>query len=263
LENNRLRDKNRAMKKQYLALTCLVACLLRPAQFSFAAPSPQIPSKIRVMIFTGGHEFEREPFEKLFKDNPEIACRWAEHPNAQALLKAEAAKDYDVLLLYDMYQEISDEAKADFVARLKEGKGLVVLHHAIASYQNWPEYRKIIGARYYLEKTMVDGVEKPRSAYKHDMHFKIQVADRDHPITRGLNDYEIHDETYKWFDVARECHPLLVTDEPESNRVIAWTRNYEGARVVYIQSGHDHFAYENPNFQLLLKQAIRWAANRN
>ena len=219
-------------------------------------------NRIRVLLVTGGHDFERAPFFKLFEDNPEISYRAVEHPNAQALLKAEAAKAYDVLVLYDMYQPITEEAKADFLARLKEGKGLVVLHHAIASYQHWPEYARIIGARYYLENTTVDGVEKPRSAYKHDMDFRVHVADPNHPITQGVQDFALHDETYKGFDVAPECHPLLTTDEPESNRVIAWTKNYGGARVVYLQSGHDHSAYDNPNFQRLLKQAIRWAAGK-
>ena len=92
------------------------------------------------------------------------------------------------------------------------------------------------------------------------MRFKIQIADRNHPVTLGVTDFEMHDETYKWFDVAPDSHPLLITDEPESNRIIAWTRTYEAARVIYLQSGHDHFAYENPNYQRLLQQAIRWAA---
>jgi type 1 glutamine amidotransferase len=218
---------------------------------------------ISLLVVTGGHDFEHDPFFKLFKDNSDITYRAVEHPNAHALLKADAAKQYDVLVLYDMYQPISDEAKADFLARLKEGKGLVVLHHAIASYQHWPEYAKIVGARYYLEKTVVDGVDKPRSAYKHDMHFRVHVADPRHPITKGVQDFDIHDETYKWFDVAPDCHALLTTDEPESNKVIAWTKTYGPARIVYFQSGHDHFAYENPNYQRLLKQAIEWAAARN
>lgn len=218
--------------------------------------------KIRVLVVTGGHDFEQEPFFKLFKDNPEISYRAVEHPNAHAELKADAAKDYDVLVFYDMHQEISQEAKADFLARLKEGKGLVVLHHAIADYQQWPEYAKIIGARYYLEKTMVEGVEKPRSAYKHDMHFTIHVADPKHAVTRGVKDFEIHDETYNLFDVAKGNHVLLTTEEPESHHVIGWAKTYRKARVVYLQSGHDHFAYENPNYQQILKQAIHWTARR-
>src|SRR5207245_7000567 len=180
----------------------------------------QSSDKIHVLVVTGGHDFEHELFFKLFKDNPEITFQTAEHPNAHALLKPEAAKQYDVLVVYDMWQNITDEAKADSVARLKEGKGLVALHHAIGSYQQWPEYWKIVGARYYMQKTNVDGVEKLRSAFKHDMHFKIHVADPDHPVTRGVKDFDMHDETYKWFDVASDSHPLLTTDEPESNKVI-------------------------------------------
>ncbi len=218
--------------------------------------------KTRVLLVTGGHDFEREPFFKMFKDNPNITFKAVEHPNAHALLKADAAKDWDVLLLYDMHQEISDDAKADFVARLKEGKGLVVMHHAIASYQKWPEYAKIIGARYYLEKEVVNGVEKARSAYQHGVNFKLHIEDPNHPVVKGLQDFAILDETYKLFDVYDDCHPLLTTDEPLSNKVVAWSKTYGPARVVYIQLGHDHFAYENPSLRRLVDQAIAWVAKK-
>ena len=168
-----------------------------------------------------------------------------------------------MLVLYDMHQEITEEAKADFLARLKEGKGLVVLHHAIASYQKWPEYAKIIGARYYLAPTVVDGVKKAALCFT-STEFKSRCTSpiRSIPSCRGIQDYVIHDETYKLFDVADECHPLLTTDEPLSNKVIGWAKTYAGARVVYLQSGHDHFAYENPNYRQILRQAIRWTAQK-
>src|SRR5215471_5976323 len=123
----------------------LLAILFSWCSLMAADPSGGSSQKIRVLVVTGGHDFEKEPFYKLFKDNPDITYRAAEHPNAQELLKADAAKDYDVLVFYDMHQEITAEAKADFLARLKEGKGLVVLHHAIADYQAWPDYAKVIG----------------------------------------------------------------------------------------------------------------------
>jgi type 1 glutamine amidotransferase len=236
----------------------LLAWLVASAADAAKAP----PDKIRVLVVTGGHGFEKEPFFKLFKENSDVTFQAVEHPNAYASLKAEAARQWDVLVLYDMQATIPEEAKADFVARLKEGKGLVVLHHALCAYQHWPEYAKIIGGQYYLDKTVVDGVERPASSYKHDMDFKIHVADTNHPVTRGLKDFETHDETYFGFGVGGDCHPLLTTDEPTSGKVIAWSKTYEAARVVYIQSGHDHSGYENPNFQRLLKQAIRWTARR-
>lgn len=220
-------------------------------------------SKIRVLIVTGGHDFEHDAFFKVFKDNPEITFQAAEHPHAHDLLKPESAREYDVLVAYDMHQEISDAAKLDLLAWLKAGKGFVVVHHAIASYQHWPEYSRIIGAHYYLEKTTVEGVEKPRSTYQHGMHFKIHIVDPDHPVTLGLKDFEIHDEVYNLFDVAPDVHILLTTDEPQSNKVIGWAKMYGPARVVYLQSGHDHFAYEDSNYQQLVKNAIRWTARKD
>jgi type 1 glutamine amidotransferase len=251
------------MKTSRIFLGLLVAFVLFSRLVASAADAAKAPpEKIRVLVVTGGHGFEKEPFFKLFKDNPDITVQAVEHPNAYPSLKADAAKQWDVLVLYDMQANIPDDAKEDFVARLKEGKGLVVLHHALCSYQHWPEYAKIIGGQYYMEKTVLDGVEHPASSYKHDMDFKIQVADTNHPVTRGLKDFETHDETYLGFGVGSESHPLLTTDEPTSSKVIAWSKTYEAARVVYIQSGHDHSGYENPNFQRLLRQGIRWVARR-
>ena len=217
---------------------------------------------LRVLVVTGGHDYATNQFRKMFQDTEGLTVQTAEHPSAHALLTAEAAKSWDVLVLYDMWQPITDEAKADFVARLKEGKGLVALHHSLANYQKWPEYERIIGGRYNLEKRTVDGVERPPSTYKHDMQFRVNVANHQHPVTTGISDFDIHDETYGAFDVTPQAHALLATDEPTSGKTIAWARNYEAARVVYIQLGHDQMAYENPNYRKLVANAIRWVARR-
>jgi uncharacterized protein len=250
------------MKMRSVLFAAALGLLLSPAHLTAASPRPLSP-KIRVLVVTGGHPFEKEPFFKLFEDNPDITYQAVEHPNAHALLKAAAARQYDVIVTYDFNQKISEEAKADFVARLKDGKGLVVLHHAIVAYPTWPEYNAIIGAHYYLAPTNIHGVLKPRSASKEGLDFRIHIADPNHPVARGLSDFDVHDETYQGFDLARECRPLLTTDEPTSNRVIAWAKSYKGARVVYIQSGHDYHAYQNPNYRQLLRQAIRWTARKN
>ena len=238
-------------------LSGLILCVL----LAGGCTAPNSPAhKIRVLLVTGGHGFERKGFLQLFETNLDISLQTVEHTNLPPLLKMDAARRYDVLVLYDYWQDISEEMKSDFVARLKEGKGLVVLHHALCSYQDWPEYRRIVGGRYYLKRAVVDGVEKSPSTYQHGRHFVIHVVDRNHPVTRGVEDFEMHDETYKGFDCTADVHPLLMTDDPESSKVIAWSKTYEAARVVFIQSGHDYFAWDNPNYQRLLKQAIRWVA---
>ena len=52
----------------------------------------------------------------------------------------------------------------------------------------------------------------------------------------------------------------LTTDEPTSTPKIGWAHTYGKSRVFYMALGHDHFAYENPNYRQLVHQAIRWVA---
>lgn len=227
------------------------------------------PGKIRVLIITGGHSFETNAFFEMFKANPDITFEAVTQPAADAALRPELAQRFDVLVRYDMWQPISDQGKTNLLSFLASGRGMVCLHHSIANYQDWLEWPRIIGGRYYLKKTVVDGVEKPQSIWKHDVRFTVRVADAHHPVTRGVSDFEIHDETYGLFDMAADSHLLLTTDEPTSAKHIGWARTYTApwpnsrpARVVYLQLGHDRFAYQNPNYQRLVRQAIAWVAGR-
>ena len=215
----------------------------------------------RVLVVTGGHGFEREPFQQMFKDNPDITFTMVDHPQAHAQFKTEAAMAYDVVVLYDMWQKIDATAKADFTQMVASGKGVVALHHCLGGYQDWPEYEKIIGGLYLLQPRTVDGKQQPASIYQEGLDLKVKVADAAHPVTAGVAaEFAIHDETYGKFSILPDSHPLLTCDAPSSDRVIGWCRTYGKARVVCLQGGHDHFAYANPEFRKLLANAIRWTA---
>jgi len=221
------------------------------------------PAKLRALVVTGGHSFEQEPFLDLFKSFSDVTFTHVEHTNADALLTPAGAKGFDVLVFYDMWQKIDEAAKADYAKLATGGKGFVVLHHAIANYNEWDGYAELLGARYYLRPKNINGVAKARSQYQHDVQIKVKVADPRHPVTRGVPDFVIHDETYKGFDVANDVQLLLRTDEPLSGPVIGWAKQNGKSRWVFIQLGHDHFAYENPNYRQLVHQAIRWVAWSN
>lgn len=208
----------------------------------------------RIMIITGGHEFEREPFFDMFREMPGVEYQELIHPGVNGLYNSPLMEQFDVLLFYDMYQEIDDVQKAAFIKLLEKGKGVVFLHHSLASYQAWDEFEKIIGGRY-----IESGTDQETSTYQHDVEFTVQVADENHPITKGIKDFVIHDEVYGNFRVRPEVQPILETSHPESGAIIGWTNYYGKSRIVYIQPGHDHHGYENPDFQRLLKQALDWA----
>ncbi len=245
------------MKKLILALAlCLTLGITLTTNMVLAA------DPIRVLIVTGGHEFERDPFFAAFKSMEGITCEEVQHPKFHERLKAEAAQKYDVILLYDLWQDISEEAKADFVSLLKSGKGLVATHHCIASYQKWDEYTKIIGGKYHLEPYKVNGVEKPASTYKHDVNLKVHVVDSNHPITKGMKDFEIMEETYGKFTVEPGVRPLLTTTEPTCGPIIGWEHKYGNSKVAYIMLGHDGKAFQNPNYRQVIRQTIFWAAGK-
>ncbi|MHC4151805.1 MAG: ThuA domain-containing protein [Planctomycetota bacterium] len=170
--------------------------------------------------------------------------------------------DYDVMVLYNMTQEISTERQKNFVKLLNQGIGVVALHHSNGSFQQWPEYTKIIGTKYYFETMEQDGVVHEQSQGKNGLDLTIHIQDRNHPITKDIRDFQIQDEVYKKCSFEKDNHVLLTTDHPESDKPICWVREYAGARVCYIQSGHGPKAYKNDNYSLLVTRAVSWSAGK-
>lgn len=219
----------------------------------FFSSLSQAQTSQRVLIVTGGHDFEREAFFDIFRDMPEVEFQEVSQPQANQLYDSQLIDSFDVLLFYDMVQDIDEIQKAAFLNMLKEGKGMVFLHHSLVSYQEWDEFEQIIGGRYFLS-----GQDQDSSTYRHDVEIPVKVIPDDHPVTTGLNDFTIHDEVYGNFKVLPRVHPLLSTTHPESGNIIGWTNTYGNSRIVYLQLGHDRYAYENPNYRRLLQQAIAW-----
>ena len=68
----------------------------------------------------------------MFEAMPGIQWTEAMQPSANDLWTEDEARKYDVIVLYDLVQEISEGQKQNMVRLLKEeGKGLVGLHHCI------------------------------------------------------------------------------------------------------------------------------------
>jgi hypothetical protein len=231
--------------------------------FAISLSAAEKPSKeIRVLVITGGHDYHKEKFNEMLSSLGEnISFRIAELPAAFNMFLPANRSSYDVLVFYHMWQSITPEQAQAFSECIREGKPLVALHHSICAFDDWPEYYKIIGGKYFHKPTVVDGKEYPACSYRHDLHFTVKIADNDHPVTQGLNDFEVFDETYKGYYVEPGVKPLLTTTESSSTPIVGWTKNYGRARVVTIQSGHDTPTFENPHYRRLLRQAVEWVCS--
>lgn len=246
------------MSRTCVALSIgLLVSWLTPCFAADVPAPPERPDKIRVLLITGGHAFEQEPFLKVFAA-PDFTVKEVTQPDAQKYFAPDKAGEYDVMVWYDLYQDISEDARKNLVDTLQKGKGLVALHHCVASYQDWPEAKKIIGCRYFLK----DKGGHPDSKYTHGQKLQVGIANPQHPITRFMKGFEITDETYNEMDMLPGVTPLLTADNPNSEKMVGWTHTYGKSPVATIILGHDHIAYENPGFLRAVQQSVRWAAGR-
>jgi len=235
-----------SMRRLYLILTLVLA-----ANFSFSA------GKLNVLIVTGGHDFDKKSFFEMFDTFKNISYKELTHPEAYHQLAQIDPASFDAVVFYDMPPSIKDEEKNVFNILVKEGKGLLFLHHSLCSMQDWNEYKLFTGGKYYEKKK---DETFGASFYQHDVKLTIHILENAHPVTLGIKDFEILDEVYGNLEVLPGVQPLLSTNHPKSNRIIGWTFKKENSRVVYIQTGHDKNAYFNPNYQRLVKQAIAYVA---
>jgi len=217
---------------------------------------------IKAVVVTGGHGFEKEPFFEVFKGHDDISYVNVDVKNGAGLFDDISNWDYDVIVLYNMSRTITPRQQANFRKLLDDGVGLFMTHHAMGAWNDWDEYRRIVGTKFFLKDAELDGRQWKRSTYKHGVDIKVHVEDKGHTITRGMKDFVIHDETYNGCWMARDNHVLLSTAEPSSNREICWVRSYGKARICGLELGHDSKAYANENYRRLIAMGIRWCAGR-
>jgi uncharacterized protein len=214
---------------------------------------------LKVAVVTGGHAYDVPNFQRLFRELPGIDA-YVQHMDDFACSPEDVRDGYDVVVFYIMLTSgPTDEGLPWYagkpLAALSHlgatGQGIVLLHHAILAYPQWPVWTEISGL-----------AERGIFGFDHDQTLDICVADPQHPIVAGVSDWRMVDETYSMPDVTADSHVLLTTDHPKSMKVLGWTRTYRNSRVFCFQSGHDNQTWPDANFRRVLTQGVVWAAGR-
>jgi hypothetical protein len=175
---------------------------------------------------------------------------------------AKNLNDFDAVVFYTGGTlEMDDSQKADFLSFIHDdGKGFVGIHSAAITFTSWPEYGEMIGG-YYDEHPW--------------MTFDAPIIVED-PTFPGMSAwpraFTIKDEIYQMKNYSREkCHVLMRLDadkldlnNPRVHRhdrdfAVAWTKTYGKGRVFYSTLGHVEENWDNPAFQKMYAEAIKWA----
>ncbi len=215
---------------------------------------------LHAVIVTGGHEFDEQSFSHLFERSPQIRFTFAGQKDERELFEDISNWRFDVIVFYNMGHHISGECRENLLALLEDGVGVVALHHCIAGYPDWAEWAHIIGGKYFLEPEAFEGKQWPASSYRHEVLLQINVTDTRHPVTSGVKNFQILDETYTNLWIDSRAHVLLTGETEQGDSPLAWVKSYRHSRVCYLQPGHGPEAFQHALYRRLVMQAIRWAA---
>jgi type 1 glutamine amidotransferase len=215
----------------------------------------------KILVIAGGHAYDTVEFIEVFRSIGAFEFDTMMQPAANKFLTTQAAANYDAFVFYDSWDSVSEDEKQAYLHLLDEGKGMVFLHHALVSYQHWPEFESIVGGKYRLHLPDDDTINLSR--YRHDIDLEIEILDPEHPVTEGMHDFIIHDEGYMNISRDESVTPLLRTDHPQCTDIVGWAHRYDNSRIVYLLLGHDAAALGNANFRQLVANAIRWTAGKD
>jgi len=175
---------------------------------------------------------------------------------------AKNLNDFDAVLFYTGGTlEMDDQQKADFLAFIHDdGKGFIGVHSAAITFTQWPQYGEMIGGYYD---------EHPWGTF----NAPIIVEDPAFPgMAQWPRDFFIRDEIYQIKNFSRDDRRVLLRldaskldlNNPRVHRTdkdfaVAWAKMYGKGRVYYSTLGHVEENWDNPQFQKMYTEAIKWA----
>lgn len=248
-----------------------------------------------LLVLSGGHPYEAEPFEELISSLGEWDVAHLVHPDAE--VATDAVRGADALLFYDMGgYEFADGAvnsrppseayRRAIVDRFRSGRGSVAMHHALAGWADWPGWAEMLGGRFLYQPGEWKGRQVPDSGYRHDVAYIAELVS-DHPVLRGIPpSFAVVDELYlaqideqaiqplirarheftreNFYSAAAAVAGEMFTNEdwnhPPGSNCIAWTRQMHGAPLVYLQFGDGPETYRNPHVRQILANALDFIA---
>ena len=171
--------------------------------------------------------------------------------------------NFDVVLFFtggDL--EMDAQQKSDFLSFIHDdGKGFIGIHSAAITFIDWPEYGEMIGGYYdehpwgtfdapiIVEDPAFPGMKQwPKSFVLRDEIYEMRNYSRDKVrVLMRLDAAKI--------DLGNKDKTVHRTDR---DFAVTWAKMYGKGRVYYTTLGHVQNNWDNPEFQKMLIEAIKW-----
>jgi len=266
--------RHREGKVQLIRKLALVTVLL---SMSAVVATRAEPARVRVLFLTGESDSQYHDWRTttlFLKTQLEKTGRFDVHVEEEVRgITTATLAGYDVLVLnYNgpRWGTETEKAIEQFVAG---GKGMFALHGISygqffgmefrgdkwvpSADPGWVVYPDMIGSTWKSEN--IGHAERGI--------FTARWTDREHPISRGLDEtFLADDELYHKLDLRPNAHVLAVAwSDPKTGGTgreepVIWTVPFGKGRVVHTIFGHDTASMYQPGFVTLFCRSVQWAA---
>jgi type 1 glutamine amidotransferase len=176
----------------------------------------------------------------------------------------------DLIVQSVTMSEITSEQVKGLRAAVEAGTGFTGWHGGIAdSYRASSDYLQLVGGQFATHPSrnpelLVDGAHE-----NNYLRYTVQMTElgRQHPITEGIDDFELTTEQY-WVLHDDLNDVLATTTHPTQpwhpwHRTITspavWTRLWGSGRVVVTTPGHTPEILEHPSVKKIIERGMLWA----
>ena len=147
------------------------------------------------------------------------------------------------------YMWITPEQERAVVEFVEHGGSFLNLHNSMGLYPDDGPYLKLVGGRYIGHGPLE--------------RFRVEVVDRQHPITRGVDDFSVADEQHTPPCDETKVHVLLRNRSDTGQTAAAgWAYEPGQGRLCHLANGHTRESLAHPMYQRLMRNAVLWCLRR-
>lgn len=212
---------------------------------------------INVLVLSGpNHAFDQSAplIHQFLNKQPDIEATLSAD---KALLAAPDLNRFDVCVFgtgFTRAVQLDDgtlKREADLTAEQEQGlyqyvaggKGLVGIH----------------GTGWWIGGRAVDLIGGHANWHPPGSTFTVNIEDSTHPVTAGIDDFEVEDEIYM-SAYEPTLHILASAQWSDRAHPMAWVKTYGQGRVFYTTLGHGPDTFRRPAMETLITQGVQWVA---
>jgi len=172
-----------------------------------------------------------------------------------SFIDGEKLKKLDLIIPVWTQGEITREQEKGLLEAVKSGVGIAGWHGGMGDSFRWcVEYQFMVGGQWVAHPGNI-------------IDYRVNIIDHNDPITKGLEDFDMHSEQY-YMHVDPKVKVLAATTFGGEHASwvegtvmpVVWKTKYGSGRVFYTSLGHIAKDFEVPQAKTIVQRGLLWAS---